>query len=83
MGRSMRASRFFGPAQLGRSDDRHVVLALRGAALTLVLRQLFAFDADWEVQSPPEARELVIRWCAGPDGGEMSHPCETVKGLTA
>lgn len=80
---AFRASRFFGTAQLVRSDDRHVVLALRGATLTLVLRQLFAFDADWEVQSPPEARELVIRWCAGPDGGEMSHPCETVKGLTA
>jgi len=61
-----RAMRFFRSARLVRRDEDAVTLALPGPTLPLVLRQLFAFDAPWEVVAPPEARDLVLRWCEGP-----------------
>ena len=69
-----RAAGFFRTVQRLRADEDGVVLALRGPTLPLVVRQLFAFDAPWEVVGPAEARELVLSWCAGPSGAQMSRP---------
>jgi len=80
---AFRASRFFKTAQLVRSDDDGVVLALRGATLPLVLRQLFGFDEPWEVVAPPEARERVRRWCGGSCEAPMSHPSDKLTDLPA
>jgi predicted DNA-binding transcriptional regulator YafY len=65
---ALRAARFFRTVQRLRVDEDGVVLALRGPTLPLVVRQLFAFDAPWEVVAPAEARELVQSWCAGLSG---------------
>ena len=65
---ALRAARFFRTVQRLRVDEDGVVLALRGPTLPLVVRQLFAFDAPWEVVAPAEARELVLSWCAGLSG---------------
>jgi predicted DNA-binding transcriptional regulator YafY len=62
---ALQAMRFFRSGEVVGRDDGSVVLALQGATLPLVVRQLFAFDAPWEVVAPVEARELVHRWCEG------------------
>jgi predicted DNA-binding transcriptional regulator YafY len=66
---ALQAMRFFRTGDVARRDDRGVVLVLRGATLPLVVRQLFAFDAAWEVVAPEEARDMVRSWCAGPSSG--------------
>jgi len=60
-----RAMRFFRTGEVVTRDPGGVVLALRGPTLPVVVRQLFAFDAAWEVLAPAEARDLVLSWCAG------------------
>ena len=40
-------------------------LVLRGPTFETLLRYLFARSSDWEVVSPPEARELARRWAGG------------------
>lgn len=74
---ALRAMRFFRSGEVVRRDEGGVVLALRGPTLPLVVRQLFAFEATWEVVAPEEARHLVLSWCEGLSGPECHTPCQT------